>query len=328
MDYDEILLQNFGGKNANNLNSLLKNFDDSSDEIQNFTHSPYFDFNNISEINLPNNRTFKVLSINIQSIQAKYDALVSFLSILEDKRISFDAICIQETWLSNDTDTGIYNIPGFKLVSQGKRCCAHGGLFTYIHNTYNFTPRSFGSTSSAWEGQFIDITHKDFYRKVTLANIYRYPEDSTKNRIISTFIQELHPIIECLDRENSAFILAGDLNINLLEINERIKFQEYLDMFISRGIFPKITLPTRFSKKRATLLDHIFCKIPDGSSLGCSGIFFTKLSDHLPVFTCQEVFRLKKHKPKFINIQIKSNEVDNNFIAHVKTTIENTLFNP
>ena len=32
----------------------------------------------------------------------------------------FDAICFQETWLSIDQDTALFNIPGYQLIGQGK----------------------------------------------------------------------------------------------------------------------------------------------------------------------------------------------------------------
>ena len=41
--------------------------------------------------------TFAVLSLNIQSIAAKFDSFLSFLSYLDENNINFNAICLQET---------------------------------------------------------------------------------------------------------------------------------------------------------------------------------------------------------------------------------------
>ena len=53
---------------------------------------------------------------------------------------------------------------------------------------------------------------------------------------------------------------VGDFNIDLLQCEAREKFQEYFDIFLTNGLMPQITLPTRFSKKRATLIDQIFTR--------------------------------------------------------------------
>ena len=52
--------------------------------------------------------TFAILSLNIQSIGAKFD--------------HFNAICLQETWLSHKSDTSLYNIPGYQLIHKGRSC--------------------------------------------------------------------------------------------------------------------------------------------------------------------------------------------------------------
>ena len=90
---DEIL-SNFGGILANDLNSILQVDDDNDGIISTFTRSAYIDIYQDSPLDLPQKKTFNILSINIQSINAKFDSLLLYLSILEDKKLSFDAINI------------------------------------------------------------------------------------------------------------------------------------------------------------------------------------------------------------------------------------------
>ena len=45
------------------------------------------------------NDRFTVLSLNIQSIAAKFDLFLGFLSYLDGNNIHFNATCLQETWL-------------------------------------------------------------------------------------------------------------------------------------------------------------------------------------------------------------------------------------
>ena len=68
-------------------------------------------------------------------------------------------------------------------------------------------------------------------------------------------------------------------------------------MFAIKGLIPQITLPTRFSRKKATLIDHIFSKFPTNCEKSNSGIIVTKLSDHLPYFAYAEILKAK-NKPQ------------------------------
>ena len=45
-------------------------------------------------------------------------------------------ICIQESWLSSDSDSSLFNIPNYQLVAKGKYCSNHGGLLTDVHKDF------------------------------------------------------------------------------------------------------------------------------------------------------------------------------------------------
>ena len=327
------VLKSFGGTAKHDLNAILNNFDDSSEEFETFMTSPYFDLESISEISQTQKRTFKVLSLNIQSIQAKFNHFLSFLQILSEKNISFDSILLQETWLSESwieipENMALYQIPGYILFPQGKKCCGHGGLFTYVRDIYKCSsPRTLYQHSDVYEALYIDVTCEDLDDKITLGNIYRPSKSTGDYKNVSTFIQQINPVIDFLDKEKSTLILGGDFNINLIEINQKEKFQEFFDMLVSRGLYPGITLPTRFSTHRATLLDNIFCKVPNSNMKSASGIFIGKLSDHLLVFTCLDVFQSKTQRPKFVTVQEKSTKAVNEFAKYMHFTINQTVFN-
>ena len=44
---------------------------------------------------------------------------------LKSKGYEFDTICLQETWLSDDSDITFYQIQGYNLISQGENCSEH-----------------------------------------------------------------------------------------------------------------------------------------------------------------------------------------------------------
>ncbi len=80
------------------------------------------------------------------------------------------------------------------------------------------------------------------------------------------------PILKSLDGKSAAIIITGDLNIDLLKINEKIVFSDLFYIITYNSFCPKITLPTRFSNKHGTLIDNIFCKLTDMTINTTSGI--------------------------------------------------------
>ena len=83
---------------------------------------------------------------------------------------------------------------------------------------------------------------------------------------------------------NHNVILAGDYNINLLNVNENTLYGEFLDHLMSHSLNPQIRLPTRLSTNNGTLIDNIFCKLFNPSVSTCAGIHINILSDHQPCF--------------------------------------------
>ena len=65
-----------------------------------------------------------------------------------------------------------------------------------------------------------------------------------------------------IQKEISHAAIVGDLNINLLQVNERGKYAEFIDLMCINNFFPRITLPTRIVKRSQGLIDQIFCKVP------------------------------------------------------------------
>ena len=115
---------------------------------------------------------------------------------------------------------------------------------------------------------------------------------------------ELNHVIDKLSNENSYAIFTGDFNINLLEINTRLKYQAFFDLFVTQSFYPKIVQPTRFTKKKGSILDNIFCKLNENMSKSYSGILLSYISDHLPIFTCLDIYKSNKQKRnKYIMIE-------------------------
>ena len=228
------------------------------------------------------------------------------------------SVYLQETWLTDkqceDEFIKIYKIPGYHTIPLGRKCGRKGGLIIYLNEKYKYEARkNLYKTSTDWEGLFIDVTHENgekLMNKITIANIYRPPRENYSDASIDKFLKPMKDIILKIVKENSTIISGGDYNINLLELN-REKFQEYFDIFVSNGLFPQITLPTRFSKKKATLIDQIYCRYSKYTSNNKSGIIMTKISDHLPCFSIMNLNTKTVIKPKFVK-ELQNEVVSNN----------------
>ena len=79
------ILKHIGGMANNNLNSILSNDDDPNDVIEIISQSPYFDIESLGKYLQNHSSQFTILSLNIQSLNAKFDGLLSMLSIVSDK---------------------------------------------------------------------------------------------------------------------------------------------------------------------------------------------------------------------------------------------------
>ena len=123
-------------------------------------------------------------------------------------------------------------------------------------------------------------------------------------------------------------MISGDFNINLLELENRTKYQEFFDTFVTKGFFPRIVHPTRFSKKRGTLIDQIFSNLPLNPKTLLSGLIHTSLSDHFPYFTSFTIpSRAKPVRPKHVKINRYDKDSIERFSNDLSESIGQQNFN-
>ena len=321
MTNNQNVLEHFGGVNANSLCQLLNNNDDNDhqdDEPNIMQISSYYDDDSLNNLFKDKVNSFSILSLNCQSINAKFDQLNIKVQQLKSNGYKFSAICLQETWLSSDSDTSLFKIEGYKLTSQGKMCSSHGGLAIYINEKFNFSTIDLNINSQIWEGQFIEIENIESNKSLILGNVYRPPNNT--NTLYQSFTNEFIPILENLQRSNRETIIAGDFNIDLLKINNNATLGNYFNSVVAQSFFPQITLPTRFSYHNCTLIDNFLCKLKRSYLPSASGILVNRISDHLPYFTFLNFLTSKRNGPsRSIKIQTWNAEC----IHHFQTELNN-----
>ena len=319
MDAD--ILNNYsGGTQRNDLNKILQDTDNNTSvEIETIPNSSYLDKEQLSDFLRTYSSSFVILSLNAQSLNAKYDEILILVNSLQDKNLRFSAIALQETWFKDGQDISSFDIPQYELISQGRSCSAHGGLAIYLHCEYSYKPIFSQVTSVHWEGQAIEISSESLHRNIKLCNVYRPPRHNNNNKSIQDFLSEFAPVVSTLNCKSTDGIFLGDFNINLLEINEREEYNNFFELMVGNGYFPHISLPTRFSRRKCSLLDNIFIKSKRSFKNANSGIFFSPISDHLACLAAIPKLPERKKLPKFIKIlhhredQLQNfyNEIDN-----------------
>ena len=184
-------------------------------------------------------KEFLILTLIIQKVHAKFNNLFPVIDNLASRGPYFGTICLQETWTSSDSDLPLLQLPGYQLIYQGSKCTKHGSLIIYLNENYNYEIRNL-YYSNISKGLFIDINGDNPCRSFTIGNIYRPPHDNNNNNVnIQEFISELSPIIEILQNANTYAVIVGDFNINLLQISEREKFDDFFDLMCTSNFFPK-----------------------------------------------------------------------------------------
>ena len=121
----------------------------------------------------------------------------------------------------------------------------------YVKDSFTYKIQKLYKKSDIWEGLFVEIKGDQLIKPITIGNIYRPPFHNNNNSNVENFIQQFNPVIDKISRNNSQAMILGDYNIDLLKIPEREKYGEFLYLMCTYGLFPKITLPSRFAKNLA-----------------------------------------------------------------------------
>ena len=155
--------------------------------------------------NVTTNTKFTVLHINIRSLNAHFDDLLSFLTSLN---FCFPLICLSETWLSQNVPLSTLQIPSYKLICQNRQVGKGGGVAIYVHDNLPFTIlNNINFHINHSESIFIEFCINGM--KYIGGTIYRKPGTP-----ISEFLVSLENCLNFLSLKNKKSIILGDFNID------------------------------------------------------------------------------------------------------------------
>ncbi|CAH3165213.1 unnamed protein product, partial [Porites evermanni] len=189
--------------------------------------------------------TFSSLHINIRSLPKHFDDLSEFLLTLNR---SFSIIAVSETWLHR-SNSDLFHLPGYHFISSHREHKAGGGVGIYIQSHLKFKLRTDlqSSDNALYESVLVEII-----------------QPHRKNII------------------NKLSYLMGDSTINILNSQSHQPSNEFINLMVSNSLYPLICKPTRLTSTIATLIDNISTNNLEHCMN--SGIFYSDLSDHLPIF--------------------------------------------
>ncbi len=285
------------------LNRLLNKYSDvdeqNPDEILDIC-SPYvdvcdIDYKMLKSTNNHNSEScYTSLHINIQSLPAKFDRLKILIHELLENNIEIDFILLCETFLTDSTQHH-FNMPGYNLICRNRPNTNRGGVAIYIKNKYNVTMREDIAINipGVFESIFVEIISDNF--KCIVGEIYRVPNTNEANSL-----NYFERVITKLSNSTNDVIIATDQNFDYLKAESHKNSHELLDMFLTNGLLPTITKPTRITHTSATLIDNIYVST---KQIPCmkSAILTYEISDHFPIIACVETKqKTNKREPKTI----------------------------
>ena len=240
-----------------------------------------------------------MIHINIRSATKNLDKFDAFLANLDHK---FPIIALSETWLKSHKEE-FCNIQNYQSEHNIRHNKGGGGVSLFIQNGIEYILREdLTIQNNSMEALFIEIPKEKIGNKCNMivGVVYRPPDTD-----MNSFNELLSDVLMKIKSERKDSYLLGDYNVNLLNIDKHGPTQDFADLMYSNSLFPCITKPTRVTNKSATLIDNIFCnRLIDNPNV-LSGILYTDISDHFPVFFI-DYKNSVNIKPKFFKKRIFS----------------------
>ena len=259
-----------------------------------------------------------MLSLNIQSITAKFDEFNDLIQSLDG--FKFDVICLQELWKMHNPD--LFNLNGYhKLLFKSRSANVQGGgVGIFVNNQLKVKnlPEYSIFIDKIIETIFIEIELPS-KKKFIIASVYR-PNSAYVNmsstQQLEQFLETMNSILCKISAAGKKVYIFGDFNIDLLKIESHKHTAEYVNSLFSQGCLQLMTIPTRCIHNSSTLIDHIITNV--NSPYYTCGALTSRVSDHFPIFCF-----LDSKKPGNIHRFVKSKNMSPEAIQKFKTNIQN-----
>ena len=146
--------------------------------------------------------------------------------------------------------------------------------------------------------------------------MYRIPGTNEKDSI------DMYETVLKNIKQNTEAIIGTDQNFDYLKVNHS-KNMQLLNTFLSEGMIPTITRPTRVTKASATLIDNIYVSMKNSDKL-FSTIIPSDMSDHYPCL----LFYGNKPRNTRIPVVMNKRKITQQTVQDIKTQLAETDWTP
>ena len=240
----------------------------------------YYDDDQFMNLSKDNRSQLTIFHMNIRKFSKYRGKLLAYLNSLG---MDFDIIVLSEI----GSDAAFY----FSSILSDYTCVYelpdgnnYGGVAVYVNPELSVSERddlkivkTCTCSKCKVESVWIDVIKNN--ETFTIGGVYRHQGGNPAH--FDTALEVTFNKIA----KNETCVITGDMNINLLNIDGAIT-TDYISSVMSHGFIPYITRPTRITEYTATLIDHLFIKLPHHQMTAPvkAGILFNDMTDHLPIF--------------------------------------------
>ena len=241
--------------------------------------SRYFTVNQFISNSSEFENNFSLMHFNIRSLSKNIEHMKS---VIFSQKFPCSILGLSETWLRNEPHS-CFSIDGYNMAVNNRRNRRGGGVALYVSTSLNYKVISeLSYMTDAVEALCVEIIVPT-RRNIVIAVVYRPP-----NSCHNDFITSLQTIISSNYLQDRSSFIMGDFNINILDENQNLFCNEFLDTLSTQSFMPLINKPTRITKTTASLIDNIFTNMHVQAT---SGVIISDNSDHFPIYTHLPIFQ-------------------------------------
>ena len=224
------------------MNFLSKIIMENTDPEYKNTICKYYSIDDFNSKGFNANQYFSIFHLNIHSLQLHKNDLDILLDTLN---LKFDIIALSETKLRKGINpiTDI-SLPEYHQPVSTPSEASKGGTLLYISNKLNYKPRKDLEIykSKQIESSFIEIINENGKNQI-VGCIYKHHTISPTD-----FTKEMTALLSKISKEKKICYIAGDFNMNLLQLETNTDIEQYFDEITNNNFMPLISSPTRITR--------------------------------------------------------------------------------
>ena len=118
--------------------------------------------------------------------------------------------------------------------------CSHGGLITYVDNSFEVTGIKKIDNLAVWEGLFVELKHNSLKNNFLIENMYKPPTDNDNANDMNAFTIEIEPVLQERSSTYAEVLICGDYNINLLKLTGESHPSDFFDIMLGHSFIQKL----------------------------------------------------------------------------------------